>query len=295
MKKQIASVSVLLALFQVACSDSPTTPVNAASPQAAPTRIEKPEALPDPNFDASGPLIVENQVDVAAQREGMLSNVLVDTGSRVRKGQLMAVIDNRQLQAERDALEAKRRSIEADLQNWEARVKLVEVDMNRAQKMWEAQLITKEQLDHAQYEVVATKYEAERERQNARTLEAQVRAQEIEIEKSRVTAPFDGVVARRYIKAGQKVSANDRLFWVTATAPLRVRFTLPESYVGRVKAGQFVSVTSPLFPAEVHRARILNVSPVLDPSSSTIELLAELQGKPVSLQPGMTANIMLAK
>src|SRR5215212_9906542 len=80
MKKQIASLPLLLALLQLACSDSPTSPVSAASPQPAPARIEKSEPLPDPNFDASGPLIVENQVDVAAQRDGMLSNVLVDTG-----------------------------------------------------------------------------------------------------------------------------------------------------------------------------------------------------------------------
>ncbi len=285
---------LICASLQVACSDSPTSPVNAASPRPLPPPVEVTQPQ-QPRFDATGPLIVENQVDVAAQREGVLSEIRVDAGTRVRKGQLLAVIDNRQVQAQHASVAAKLRSIEADLQNWQARAKLVQVDLTRAEKMWEAQLITKEQLDHARYEVVATNYEVQREQENANTIQEELRSLTLELEKTRITAPFDGIVARRYVRVGQKVSSNDRLFWVSATSPLRVRFTLPESYVGRVKAGQFVSVSSPLFPDETHRARLLNVSPVVDPSSSTIELLAELQGPVGSLQPGMTANIQLGK
>ena len=287
-------LALLCASLQLACSDSPTSPVSAASPQPLPPPVEVTK-LQQPQFDATGPLIVENQVDVAAQREGILSEIRADAGTQVRKGQLLAVIDNRQLQAQHASLAAKLRSIEADLQNWQARAKLVLVDLTRAEKMWEAQLITKEQLDHARYEVVATNYEVQREQENARTIQEELRSLALELEKTRIIAPFDGVVARRYVRVGQKISSNDRLFWVTATSPLRVRFTLPESYVGRVKAGQFVSVSSPLFPEETHRARVLNVSPVVDPTSSTIELLAELQGPVGSLQPGMTANIQLGK
>jgi membrane fusion protein, multidrug efflux system len=286
--------ALLCASLQLACSDSPTSPVNAASPRPLPPPVEvtKPQQS---QFDATGPLIVENQVDVAAQREGILSELRVDAGTRVRKGQLLAVIDNRQIQAQHASQAAKLRSIQADLQNWQARAKLVQVDLTRAEKMWEAQLITKEQLDHARYEVVATNYEVQREQEDAKTIQEELRGLALELEKTRITAPFDGVVARRYVRVGQKASSNDRLFWVTATSPLRVRFTLPESYVGLLKAGQFVSVSSPLFPGETHRARVLNVSPVVDPSSSTIELLAELQGPVGSLQPGMTANIQLGK
>lgn len=297
MKNKLIPIVLLSAALQLACSHSPETPVSAAAPQpAAAPPVQTTSSNPQQaQFDASGPLIVENQVDVAAQREGVLSAIYVDAGTRVRKGQLLALIDNRQIQAQESAMLAKLKSIQADLQNWQARAKLVEVDLTRAEKMWEAQLITKEQLDHARYEVVATQYEAEREQQDAKNAEEELRSLQIEMEKTRITAPFDGVVARRYVRVGQKISSNDRLFWVTATAPLRVRFTLPESYVGKVKTGQFVSVSSPLFPAETHRARILNMSPVVDPSSSTIEFLAELQGPTGSLQPGMTANIQLGK
>ena len=65
--------------------------------------------------------------------------------------------------------------------------------------------------------------------------QAAERSLELEKEKTRITAPFDGIVARRYVRVGQKVAISDRLFWVTAVAPLEVKFTLPERFLGKGK------------------------------------------------------------
>ena len=116
---------------------------------------------------------------------------------------------------------------------------------------------------------------------------------ELELEKTQISAPFNGIVARRYVRAGQSVTRNDRLFWVTAVAPLRIRVTLPEKFLGHIKSGSTMTVT----PAEElssdrqYRARIIQVSPVVDPSSDTIEILAELSGDTTGLRPGMRANV----
>jgi membrane fusion protein (multidrug efflux system) len=107
-------------------------------------------------------------------------------------------------------------------------------------------------------------------------------------------APFGGLVARRYIREGQSVSKGDRLFWVTAEGPLRVRFTLPEKFLGHLKKGQELQVTSSDLPAEKHPAKIVEVSPVVDPSSGTIEVLAEIVGVRGELRPGMTVAVHVA-
>src|ERR1700675_545451 len=120
-----------------------------------------------------------------------------------------------------------------------------------------------------------------------------LRSLELELEKTRITAPFDGVVARRYLHVGQEVAKNDRLFWTSAVAPLRVKFALPEAYLGRVRKGTELIVVPSATPGEIHQARVLMVSPVVDPSSDTIDVTAELQGPSASLRPGMTANIRL--
>ncbi|HWH58235.1 MAG TPA: biotin/lipoyl-binding protein, partial [Terriglobales bacterium] len=151
-----AVVACALLIVGVACSSSPSegpATVSAAepAPQAAPTQPSHASPGPQVDFVASGPIIVEDQVDVAAQRDGLISEVLAEPGTAVRKGQLLAKMDDRQISADLEAARAKTRSTEADLKNWQAEAKVLQADYERAQKLWDAQIIPKEELDHAKY------------------------------------------------------------------------------------------------------------------------------------------------
>ena len=74
-----------------------------------------------------------------------------------------------------------------------------------------------------------------------------------------------------------------------------MRFTLPEKYFGRVRRSQQFEIVSPNVPGEKHTARIKEVSPVIDPSSGTIEVLAEVIGPRGDLRPGMTVEVRIAR
>lgn len=269
-----------------ACGSS-VAPVNASAPPVATAQAP---AAPQ-ELAVSGPIVVENQVDVEAQRDGVVSAIAADTGAFVRKGQTLGMIDDRQLAADHDAAVAKMKSIEADVKNWEAEAQVQQSDLERAQAMWNAQLITKEQLDHAKYKLVASNYEVDRERENYKNAQATALSLQLELEKTRILAPFDGVVARRYVRVGERVAKNDRLFWVSAVAPLRIRFTLPQNYIGRVKKGDEYPLTVDAPENEKHTARVLEVSPVVDPASGTIEVLADVTGGGTLIRPGMTATV----
>src|SRR5258708_39230310 len=121
--------------------------------------------------------------------------------------------------------------------------------------MWEAQIIPKEQLDHAKYKAESDEWDVKRVSEllaNSRQVEHSL---ELELEKTQITAPFNGVVARRYVRAGQSVAKNDRLFWVTAVAPLRVRVTLPERFMGRIRSGTMMPFTPTPAPPPPPRYR----------------------------------------
>lgn len=296
MKRVLALAPLMvLALALGGCSDaSDTSKVAAAPPVARPT-APIPPPPDDSAFVASGPVVVENQVDVAALREGVVVSILAEPNTHVRKGQLLAQLDDRQISADLDAASAKTRSIQADLKNWEAETKVLESDLTRAQKLWEAGVFTKETLEHAQYKVEADKFEISRQTELLTNAQANERSLALEKEKTRITAPFDGIVARRYVRVGQKVGISDRLFWVTAVAPLEVKFTLPERFLGKLKNGQTVIVDLPDGSSAIHHiAAVTQISPVVDPASGTIEVLARLQGQVSDLRPGMLTTIRLA-
>jgi RND family efflux transporter MFP subunit len=276
-----------IAILLTGCSSDRTATVTAA-PAPAPLPPAKTQV---DTYHASGPLVVENQVDVEAQREGVVTSIVTDVGTRVRKGQLLAQLDDRQLRADRDAADARVKSLAADLKHWQELSKVRYADLARAEEMWKAQLITAQQLEHDRYSAVGSKYEIERQQEDLRNAQETLRSLQLEMDKTRIVAPFDGVVARRYVRVGEKVATNDRLFWVTATSPLNVKFTLPEEMLGKVKPGEELKVTLPGTAGEEHKAKITSVSPVVDPSSGTIEVQAVVLGAPGQLRPGMTVDV----
>jgi membrane fusion protein (multidrug efflux system) len=288
------------ASFAAGCGDAKSesaaapvpAPVTSTAP-SAPVHAPAVSAVPEDGVTASGPLIVEHQLEIAAQTPGVISKVYVESGTRVRAGTLLAQIDDRQVTANLEAARAKTRSIENELKNWQAEAEVVKSDYVRAQRAFNEGLIPEEQLQHAKFKAESEGWDIKRVTELLNTSRQEERSLELEMEKSRIIAPFESLVARRYVREGQSVGRGDRLFWVTAEAPLLLRFTLPEKFLGRVKIGQRLALTSSDVPTEEHVARIKEVSPVVDPSSGTFDVLAELQGSRGELRPGMTASIKL--
>lgn len=285
-------LTIAAATLTAGCSD--TKPAVSPPPVAAtPPKADPPPAAEE-ELSITGPLIVEHQVDVTAQRDGVVSSVSADTGTKVAAGTILARLDDRQLAANLEAARAKTRGIAADLKNWQAEAEVLKADYVRAQRLWTEKLIAEEQLQHAKYKAESDQWDIVRVQEQLNTAKEEEHALELEMEKTHIMAPFAGLVARRYIREGQSVSKSDRLFWVTAEGPLRVRFTLPEKFLGHLKKGQELPVTSPDLASEKHSAKVVELSPVVDPSSGTIEVLAEIIGARGDLRPGMTVVVHVA-
>ncbi len=295
MRSLIMPIALGATLLVAGCGDSGTT--MPAVTNAAPAPPPAPAAKAGPPVEAvemlvvSGPVIVEHQVDLTAQRDGVLAKIYFDAPVRVKAGTMLAQLDDRQIAANLEGARAKSRSIADDLKNWEAEAEVLQADYVRAERLWDLGLISQEQLQHAQYKAESDQWDIKRVQETLNTAHDEERSLELELEKTKITAPFDGLIARRYVREGQSVAKGERLFWVTAEAPLLMRFTLPEKYFGHVRAMQQFEITSPDAPGELHAARVKEVSPVVDPSSGTFEVLVELTGERGSLRPGMTANL----
>jgi RND family efflux transporter MFP subunit len=290
--------AVVAAAMQFAACGSDKSPLEAVSNAAslpvttAPAPVQpNPPAL-DPTV-VSGPIIVEHEVDLTAQRDGVVAKIFYDVPTRVKAGTLLAQLDDRELQAKLDAARAKTRSIEDDLNNWKAERTVVQADYLRAQKLWNEGLTSAEQVQHAKYQVESHDWDIKRVTELLNNARDDERSIELQLEQTKIVAPFDAVVARRYVRQWQTVAKGDRLFWITSEAPLLVRFTLPERLFGKVRVGQAFEMNSPDAPGEQHSARVREISPVVDPASGTFEVLVELTGNRGSLRPGMTASVHL--
>jgi len=298
MRKLIAWTIVIAAVQISGCggdkgqstmvSNAATLPAPAAAPL---DHLRAAAAVPE--LVVSGPIIVEHEVDLTAQRDGVVAKIFYDVPAHVKAGTLLAQLDDRQLQAQLESARAKSRSVEADLNNWKAERKVMQADYTRAQQAAAQGLISAEQLQHAQFQVESHDWDIKRVTELLNNAQSDQHSLELELQQTRIVAPFDAVVARRYVRESQSVAKGDRLFWVTSEAPLLIRFTLPEGLFGKIRRGQEFAVDSPDAPGEQHTARVREISPVVDPASGTFEVLVELTGNRGSLRPGMTASVHL--
>ncbi len=296
MRSLISLFAFAVALLTGGCggTEPAASAVSSGVASSAPASKVAPSAeVADTSFVVSGPIIVEHQVEITAQRDGYLAKVLFDAPSRVKAGTILARLDDQQVSANLEAARAKSRSIEADLKNWRSEAEVLKADYGRQQNLWNLGLTSQEQLEHAKYKAESDQWDIQRVQETLNTAHQEERSLELELEKTKITAPFDGLIARRYVREGQSVTKGERLFWVTAEGPLLMRFTLPEKYFGRVRSWQQFEITSPNIPGEKHAARVKQVSPVIDPSSGTFEVLVELTGDHGGLRPGMTANLKI--
>jgi membrane fusion protein, multidrug efflux system len=298
MRKEWMVIGLSAALL-VGCGDDKSSGglvTNAAPPPAQPkAAVPVANEAADPGLVVSGPIIVEHEVDLTAQRDGILEKLYFDAPARVKAGTLLAQLDDRQIKANLEAARAKTRSIAADQKNWQAESEVLKSDYARQQHLMELGLTSQEQLEHAKYKAESDQWDILRVTETLNTSKEEEHSLELELEKTKIIAPFDGLIARRYVREGQNVAKGERLFWVTAEAPLLVRFTLPEKLFGKIRTGQQEEVSSADAPGEKHMARVKQVSPVVDPSSGTFEVLVVLTGERGSLRPGMNASVHLEK
>jgi membrane fusion protein, multidrug efflux system len=289
MVRLIAAALVILGMS--GCTADPPSVAMAPAERARPIMASASSASSARAIVVSGPVTVEEQLDVVALRAGVVVALPVDVDSEVEKGQVMARLDARQLEADRATAEHKAESVDADLKNWESELQVKEADLRRAEAMHKEGISTQEAYDHSLYELTASKYEVERQRDDDLSAKDSVRSIDLELEKTLIVAPFRGVVSQRYVRQGQYVTVGEKLFRVMGRSPLEVRFTLPAEDARLLRRGDLVTVSATADFKESTPAKVMHLSPVVDPGSGTIEVVAVVKDRLSGLIPGTMASI----
>ena len=252
------------------------------------------EAADPKSFTTTGPLVAEQQADIAAERNGRVVSINVRIGDHVKKEQLLAQLDDRALKSACESQKARVASAQAQLREWQSEQLTAESDLRRADAMRDAKIISEENWEHAKYRVDETISEVTRFREEAAASEADLNAANVQLEQSRIVAPFAGVVGRSTVRPAQEVKPGDVLFWITAEAPLQVLFTVPETSMGAFTTGKPLEFATADFPGFHQEGRIVRVSPVVDPASGSIQVVGAVIHPSPLLKPGMTMQVRLA-
>jgi RND family efflux transporter MFP subunit len=296
MRRTALVFGAALAFLAAGCGNS-TVASNPSANEAAAGAAAREISPAAPNtpqtLDILSVLSVEKAVDVTAQRDGVVMSTEKDEGSFVRAGEDMAKLDDSTLQAEVQKAESDLLVAQNNVKYKEAEKQAKDAQLHRQQLLRSSGLSSEADLEQAEFEAKGASYDLDSWRQGVKSSQAQIHELQIEIAKTVISAPFSGVVVRRYIRQGQQVLKNDKCFRVSQLEPLEVEFQVPEASGKRPKPGAPFSVHLAREGGMTYSAQVLRVSPTVDPASDSYDVVGRLTGSSLGgLWPGMSVHVI---
>ena len=245
------------------------------------------------NITVVGNLIGQATVDVAPKAGGRLRSVNVKLGDQVRRGQVIAKIDDQELLEQVNQAEASHQVAEAGVRRSEADLSLALTNVERARNLYGRQLLPKQQLDDAEARYTSAVATLDLSRAQRAQSESRLKELKINLSNTTVVSPTDGFVSQRLVDPGAWVSQNAPVVVVVDIASLRLVANVVEKDLKAVNPGDKAIVGVDAFPGENFNGRIARVSPILDPATRTAVIEIEVPNPAYRLKPGMYANVTL--
>jgi RND family efflux transporter MFP subunit len=281
-----------------------------------PVGVAKVERRPlQRQLTVSSELVPFQEIDVYAKESGYVSQLLVDYGTHVKKGQLIAVLEIPELQAQLQQDQAALKSLEDQVTNAQnqltrvqAQHKVLHLEYERISGVAQSKpgLVAQQEVDDVQGRDLAAEAQVDAAQSNLEATKSNVAASEAKLAHdqaiysySRITAPFDGVVTERDANLGTLVQAGTNSS--TNVLPIvrlseenlyRLVIPVPETYIAYIKVGDAVSVRIPAlnkdFPGKVAR-----FSSEVHDATRTMHTELDVENRSGALIPGLYAEATL--
>lgn len=272
-------------------------------------------------YQATGTLEAANKADLNAESAGDVTAILVQEGQMVRRGQALMRLkaDKQMAQMQQSAagiaaslgqVEQQRadiRQAQARLDSAATRRQLAESELRRFEQLYKEQLISQWELDQRRtaYDTANSAYaEAVQALSSARARYAQASSSLAQARseyrysvavagESVIRAPFAGIVGQKYVNVGDYANPGQRLITVVETANFKIRFTVPERYLGQIRPGLPVTARFEGLGESEFPGFVIFIDPVIDPQAHTVTLKARIPGSG-RLRHGMLGQVSLA-
>ena len=275
----VALLGGLCAVFLVSCgkSEKARTPGRGEG-AARQVRVARTELRPmERTVQVVGTLLAHDEATVAAQVAGQLETSHVDVGDRVIAGQELTLIDT-------TAYEALARQSAANLAKAVASATNAAQNLKRVQDLQKERIASTSELDQA----VA---EAGKGQADVKAAEAADAIARLNLERSRVKAPFAGAIAQRIATVGDYVAVGAPIFRLVKTDPLRLRLEVPERESLAVRVGQRVRVTVEGDP-NVFTGSVARIAPAIRETDRMLQVEADVPN-PGVLRVGLFARAQI--
>jgi len=247
-------------------------------------------------ISATGTLSATSTVTVGSQISGQITDVLADFNDKVVKDQIIARIDPSTYQAQIEQGQAQIASARASLAQAEATLRNAELDFARKTELAAQKLVAQSDLDLARAALDQARAQVNSTKAQIRQQVASTQTTQVNLERTVIRSPVDGVVLLRSIEPGQTVAASmtaPELFQIAEDlSKMKIELAVDESDIGKVQPGQSVSFTADAFPERQFRGRVEQVRLAASTTNNvvTYPVVVSVDNRDGTLLPGLTVN-----
>jgi membrane fusion protein (multidrug efflux system) len=232
-----------------------------------------------------GTVVPLNEVELRPQVSGYITDIYVQDGQRVKKGQKLYEID-------RSKYQASYQQAQANLQSAKANLARVQKDLERYERLAEKEAIARQQVDYARTDVQTAQSQVA-------AAEAQLRSVSTDLGYSVINAPFDGTIGISQVRVGAQVSPGQPLLnTISSTDPMAVDFVINEQEISRFNNILQGDQPDSLFTIRMnngekypHNGKLLVIDRAIGRQSGTTTVRVQFPNKDRVLIPGMTVNV----
>jgi membrane fusion protein (multidrug efflux system) len=214
-------------------------------------------------FSGTAIIEAEEETEVVAKVGGVVEQIMVEEGDYVKKGDVVATLDDEILKVR--------------LKQAEANLKKLESNFIRNRNLHDKKLLSTEEFQQSKYE-----YEQQK---------AAYQLAELDLRYTSITTPISGIVAERLVKVGNMVLKNSPTFRVTGMNPLIAILHIPEKKLKSLSKNQKVTLRVDAIGNRDFQGYIKRISPVIDPTTGTVKVTVEVNCDSKKLMPGMFARV----
>jgi membrane fusion protein (multidrug efflux system) len=215
-------------------------------------------------INSTGTLLPDEEVELSFETSGKIVGIFFNEGTKVSKGDLLAKINDRHLQAQLLKLEAQQK-------------------LAQEKEFRQRSLLDRDAISRESYDQIVTELES---------LNADILLIKARIAETELRAPFDGIIGLRYLSEGSYATTNTKIARLVKLSPLKIEFSIAERYAGEIIRGFPITfsidgINNP-FKAEVYA-----LDPKVDVNTRTITVRAIYPNRNEELKPGRFAAINL--
>jgi RND family efflux transporter MFP subunit len=238
-----------------------------------------------------GNLIGLQTVEATPKVAGRLESVSVHMGDRVRRGQVIAKVEDHEMQEQVRQAKGAFDVSAATIRQREADLKLAQTNLDRSRSLFERQLIPRQTLDDTEARHQAALAQLDLAQAQSQQTKSRLDELNINLSNTTIVSPLNGVVAKRALDPGAWVTAQSSFVSVVDISSVRLIASVVEKDVRYLKTGLPTTVEVDAFPGETFTGMVSHIAPVLDPATRTAQIEVEIKNPDLRLKPGMYAKV----